>query len=534
VRVLRYLRKKTQALVYGSPFYRALLGRGKNPPHLHLILNDSWPGDAKAGQAIAASPSSPFEPAQPLTPAKRKPLLAHGWLRDLKAMGTDSAKRKARALLKDWLINRDNWEEESWAPDVLGERLTNWISFHDFCAVHADEDLEERLIASLLRQRNHLLRVLPAPLTGTEGLQAIKGLIVADLSLSKGRKALGLGLELLQRHLAAEILPDGGHISRNPDAQLKMLHHLIDIRAALRAAGQETPPELLTAIERMVPALKLFRHGDGGLAHFNGGHQDNGLEMEAVLSMAEARGRVLRRLPQTGYERVTAGRALLLVDVGVPPPWPHDKTAHAGLLSFEFSVGRERLIVNCGAGPEGDEEWRAATAATAAHSALILADTNACEVLPEGHIGHRPKPVAAQRYEQDGAHYVETAHGGYESGFHVTHHRSLCLAAEGEELHGRDLLSGPPGQEYTIRWHLHPTVQASLVQGGQAALLLTPSGLGWRFRIESGIMGGELSLESSVYCGGGTPRRTLQLKVTGRTDEDPAVIGWMLVREKKG
>jgi len=533
VKILQFIKHRLHAFVYGNALYRALIGHEKAPPHLYLTLTDTWPGDAKAGQAIVANPASPFEPEAPLSAAKKKPLLAHNWLRDLKAVGTDSAKRKARALLKDWLLNHDRWTEESWAPDVLGERLANWVFFHDFCAVHADEELEERLIASMTRQFSHLLRTMPANLTGIEGLKAIKGLTIADLSLTNGRKALGLALELLQRQLGAEILPDGGHISRNPDIQLRFLHQLIDIRTALREAEQEVPPELVTAIERMVPALKLFRHGDGGLAHFNGGHQDNGLELEAVLTMAEARGRVLRRLPQTGYERVTAGRTLLLVDVGMPPPWPYDKTSHAGLLSFEFSIGRERLIVNCGAGPEGDTEWHAATAATAAHTTLTLDDTNACEILPGGGIGHRPKPFTAQRYEQDGAHYVEASHSGYLNALHVAHHRSLRLAAEGEELSGSEVLSGPTGCEYALRWHLHPSVQASLIQGGQAALLLTPSGLGWRFKVESGVINGDLSLEPSVYCGGQKPRRTLQLKVTGRTDEDPTVIGWMLVREKK-
>src|SRR5271169_4649494 len=101
---------------------------------------------------------------------------------------------------------------------------------------------------------------------------------------------------------------------------MDMLRTLIDIRAALRAAQMEVPHELTAVIERMVPALKLFRHGDGGLALFNGGHESSALEMDAVLTLSAARGRVLRRLPQTGYERVTAGRSLLLVDVGAPPP----------------------------------------------------------------------------------------------------------------------------------------------------------------------------------------------------------------------
>lgn len=528
-KLFHLIRRKARAAVYSNPAYRLLLEQGPVPENLRLSLADPWPGDAEAGQALIASRADLFDDDNPTSSAKKQHLATHGFLRDLRAVGTDAARRKALTLLEDWLLRHDRWQEDSWAPDVLGERLANWILFFDFYSAGASLEFQACLLASMTRQMRHLLRVMPDTLTGPAHLRAIKGLVYAGLGLLEGNKALSLALDLLKRQLAAEILPDGGPISRNPCAQMDMLRNLIDIRASLRAAQMEVPHELTTAIERMVPALKLFRHGDGGLALFNGGSESSGLEMDAVLTLSSARGRVLRRLPQTGYERVTAGRSLLLVDVGAPPPAPYDAAAHAGLLSFEFSVGRERLIVNCGASPEDDPAWRSALAATAAHSTLTLADTNACEVLPDGGIGHRPDSVTAQRYEQDGVHHVEAMHDGYVGPFRVAHHRVLSLTAEGDELFGREALSGTPGRDFTLRWHLHPSVQASLVQGGQAALLRTPSNSGWRLRVDHG----GLSLEPSIYCGDGSPRRSLQLRVSGPTYADPTVIGWALTREKK-
>ena len=46
-----------------------------------------------------------------------------------------------------------------------------------------------------------------------------------------------------------------------------------------------------------------------------------------------------------------------------------DATASAGVLAFEMSAGKHRLIVNCGASP-GDKKWGAALKATAAHPHL--------------------------------------------------------------------------------------------------------------------------------------------------------------------
>ena len=69
--------------------------------------------------------------------------------------------------------------------------------------------------------------------------------------------------------LDRQILSDGGQIERSPAVQLAVMRHLVDIRAALREAQEETPPGLQNAIDRMAPMLRFFRHGDGGLALFN-------------------------------------------------------------------------------------------------------------------------------------------------------------------------------------------------------------------------------------------------------------------------
>src|SRR5262249_30024428 len=162
------------------------------------------------------------------------------------------------------------------------------------------------------------------------------------------------------------------------------------------------------------------------------------------ITQSEARGRLPGRLPDTKYERVTSGRSLLIADCGSPPPRGYDTSGHAGVLSFEFGVGRERLIVNCGAVPNANADWRVACAATAAHSTLTIEDTNACEVLVSGSVMPTVQ-VKAQRYEQDGWQYIESSHDGYLSKYGVVHQRLLALSEDGEELKGTDSINGAAG-----------------------------------------------------------------------------------------
>ncbi len=529
LKIVKHLRQKVQSVTYGSPLYRMVLDQGGAPSGLQLSLPDLWPGDAEKGHALLASNPGLFDQDQTKNPSFFVRRATHSWLRDLRAVGSEAARRKAVDLLFQWLHDEDDWQDSVWAPGVLGARLTNWISFYDFYSPKAPDDLEMLLWPSMARQMRHLFHTLPVQPTGLESLAALKGCLYGGLAFMDREKALGLGFDLLLRQIDQEILPDGGHISRNPSLHLTFVRTLIDVREALRLAGLQSPPELALALQRMLPAIKFFRHGDGRFALFNGGREESAVSLDAVFSLSNLRCRALRRLDHMGYERLTAGRSLLLVDVGAAPPAPYDETAHAGLFGFEFSVGRERLIVNCGPGPRGDKAWHQAMAATAAHSTMTLNDMNACDVLSQGGLSDRAHVVDAQRYEKDGAHVVELSHDGYLVNLDTSLSRLLTLSADGELLQGREILQGPPGIAFSLRWHLHPSVQVSIIQDGSAALLRTPSGMGWRLSLLTDRA--RLELEPSIYAGIDPPRQTWQIKSIGVTNGRATIVPWQLTRE---
>jgi uncharacterized heparinase superfamily protein len=88
------------------------------------------------------------------------------------------------------------------------------------------------------------------------------------------------------------------------------------------------------------------------------------------------------------------------------------------------------------------------------------------------------------------------------------------MAESGEDIRGEDVVEAPSPQPFTVRFHLHPEVTASLQQDGEAVLLRLRSGTGWRLRAD----GARLSLEESIYLGGPEPRRSEQIVLTGFAD----------------
>ena len=534
-------------LSYGlkRPLYRLGLGPGRlfaAPANsLHAVPPDPWPGNAAHGAAIiqgefhlAGQTISDLQPLWDPTGVSHDALVAlhdFSWLRDLRAAGGDQARRTARELTASWQDTHRSWSAPAWDPDVTGRRLANWLGQYEFFAASADIEFRQALIRAAEQQAKHLANVLPAGLTGARLISAVKGLIQAGVALPRGEAWQTKGLELLLRELERQILPDGGHIERRPGTQMDVLRDLIDIRATLSAAQTEPLPELEATITAMAPVLRLLRHGDGKLALFNGTNEGDSLHIDLALQRCTGPKRALTAAPESGFQRLQAGRSVVVADVGAPPPKGYDHHAHAGTLSFEFSVGHERLVVNCGA-QAGADEWRDAQRATAAHSTLTLADKNSAELRISGGIERRPQEVFCRRAEEEGAMLLEMGHDGYVERLGFEHHRSLYVSATGDDLRGEDLMGyigdgSPPAVAFCIRFHLHPDVKASLTQAGDVVFIGTRKAGGWRLWAQ----GAHASLADSIYLGESSPRHCQQIVLEGVTEGRETLVKWALRRE---
>lgn len=511
---------------------RMPLSMARVPDAPAQALRDPWPGDAARGAAILrgsleiAGGKIGLWPEGFLAPGGL-PLLraaAHGfaWLRDLRALGTDAARVRARDLVDSWLAAPPDAQVA--LAEVTGSRLSAWLSHYDFFAATADDAFRQRLMARLVSDARALAAALPTEEMDARAIAAVKGVIAAGAGLPDHASLLARALKVLGQELDRQILPDGSHAERSPARMVGVLADLIEIRLHLAAGRTDAPPNLAAAIERLAAAVRVLRHADGGLAIFNATREDGPRPVELVLAMAGRATRPASALPEGGFYRLAAGRSLVIVDGGAPPPPRLDRLAHAGTLSFEFSVGRERMIVNCGTALAATQEWREGMRTTAAHSTLIIADTSSSEIREEG-LGRRPQHVDAKHEESMGAHWLHLSHDGWRKVFGATHVRRLYMAESGEDLRGEDTVEADNPQPFVIRFHLHPSVDASLQQDGEAVLLRLPSGTGWRLRAD----GARMSLEGSVYLGGAEPRRTEQVVLTGYAD-GPQQVRWAITK----
>ncbi len=323
-----------------------------------------------------------------------------------------------------------------------------------------------------------------------------------------------------------QILPDGGHISRNPGALIELLIDLLPLRQTFAARNIAPPPALLNAIDRMMPMLRFFRHGDGSIALFNGMSGTSSDLLATLLAYDDTHGLPMASMPHTGFQRLDAGSMTVIMDTGAPPPANVSQEAHAGCLSFELSSGPCRIVTNCGMPPTGRDSWRAFARSTAAHSTLTYHDTSSCQFvelsamkrfLHGSPIVAGPANVENSRGDVANGTIMTASHDGYVGRFGVVHRRVLMAAADGTRLDGEDTIAPPSGgrikgnaADYALRFHLHPSIKASRLSDAHGVMLVLPNRDVWTFE----AFDDAVELEDSVFLAGNDgPRRTTQIVI---------------------
>src|SRR5712672_4344349 len=467
-------------------------------------------------------------------------LLGFGWLRHLRAADTALTRANALSLVDDWISNPGHKRPIGRRADVLARRVISLLSQAPLVLGDTDSKFYRRYLRGLTREIRYLRYTMLDIPDGVPRLQVLIALCYASLCLANQARHIRTATRKLSDELQQQILPDGGHISRNPGALIELLVDLLPLRTAFTARNIAPPPALLNAIDRMMPMLRFFRHGDGNFALFNGMGPTPTDLLTTVLAYDDARGTPVSNAPHSGYQRVEAGGTLVLMDTGRPPQLAASEEAHAGCLSFELSNRNFRILVNCGLPGTSREHWRPMARSTAAHSTVTFNDVSSCRFMESGLVRRLmrgtpilsgPRQATVNRDEDDSsATLLRVSHDGYVEEFGILHQRALMLSADGKRLDGEELFTAMHGEalasqdQFAVRFHLHPMIKANRLSDSHGAMLLLPNKDVWTFNAYED----RIDIEESVYLAGNEgPRRTTQIVIHGRARK-VARIQWTI------
>ncbi|MBZ9707462.1 heparinase II/III family protein [Mesorhizobium sp. ESP7-2] len=552
--VAKELWRKTRRRLRAGPIYRWRYS-GRTPERVLIAPPDLRLADPQialeiyygryplSGHLVETGGKSPFQINVP-NHGWQKTLHGFRWLRHMRAAGTELAAANARALVSDWIAMHGNHISGiAWEPGTTAKRIIAWLQHSSVVLQGAEFPFYRAFLKSLAMQIRYLRSMAREMPDGKDRLRARIALAFAALSLPAPASALRRATRNLAEELNRQILADGGHISRNPMVVLEILADLLPLRQTYANQAEAPPQALIGAIDRMLPALRFFRHQDGSLARFNGMGATIHDRIATILRHDDTAGSPLLHAPHSGYERLAIGGTTVIADTGPPPPVDVSNAAHAGCLAFELSSGRQHYIVNAGIDTYGAAEFRPLARATAAHSTATINDTSSARFTHALRVNDQlgspliggPQQVQCKRIDQKGIHGFIARHDGYLQRFGFLHERELKLSADGNVLAGRDRFQRPgnaairnSGRDFiTVRFHVHPDI--NLLQDEQERLVLTADQADtWVFT--SGEVTPEVE-ESIYFAGLGGPRRSRQIVLAFKASEI-AEVQWQLTRTK--
>jgi len=541
-----------------SPVYRMRLS-GPTPSGLAAIPKDNRPPDRERGEAIlngnwrfgASSVETPPDraPWGPQFPSLHFADRIHRfhWLRDVAAHGSRGEGR-ARQLAVSWVEAFGKWDGFAWRLGVTADRLINLLSAGPWLMAGLDGHPREAVLDSLARQARHLNASAGEDADPPARLRIGVALTLAGAAL-EDNKQRDAGLALLETECAAQILADGGHASRSPEALANVMLDVQVVEELLLRMGVNAPAFLTRLQPRMAAMLSFFSLPDGGILAANGGGDGASGLARAALQPHGGLNSKFSFARLSAYQRVQAEELTLYLDAGEGPPRPHGGHSHAGALAITVDDGPERLITGCGAHADLEPSLKDAARRTAAHSVLSVAGEDSAVFMLDPATGLRtpegPAQVAVRRMEEGDQHLLEGQHGGWRVRHGVIYRRRLYVANNGARITGEDSLSRPMSETapmsaaripYEIRFHLHPDVQVAPGPDDRTVFLGLPQRQRvWRFRSEP-----LLSVEISRYWGGGAARKTQQLVIRGEADpgadgsQSPNRVRWALSRIEPG
>jgi uncharacterized heparinase superfamily protein len=439
-----------------------------------------------------------------------------------------------RSLIMRWIAENPPGIGVGWESYPLSLRIVNWIKW-----VFSSNTLPRAALESLAIQTRFLAKRMEFHLLGNHLFANAKALVFAGFFF-EGKEAdawLDKGLQILADEISEQILEDGGHFERSPMYHSIILEDLLDLinlmhyypdklvewgdiadhqqcctqyqKSALYGAST-----LIEVVNRMIAWLKVMCHPDGQIALFNDAAFGIASQPAALYDYAERLGIHepdrsmteqppllqssidcfsfghirLTHLKTSGYIRVENGPTTVMLDVAPIGPDYLPGHAHADTLSFELSLGRQRVIVDSGVSQYGEGPERLRQRGTGAHNTVEIDEQDSSEVWGGFRVARRAYPRDVRIDAAEGV--VSCAHDGYQrlSG-QPKHCREWRFHKGGLQIH--DEITGS-FRKAVGRFHFHPDVRlipasdSSDIAACDAGQILLPDSRELHWKIKKG------------------------------------------------
>lgn len=367
-------------------------------------------------------------------------------------------------LLNIWVDQNPVGYGNGWEPYPTSLRIVNILK-----AWLGGLELNINIFKSVFEQSSFLSNNLEKHLLGNHYFVNLKALLFAGV-IFQNKRWLNIAEKGLLSEIPEQILEDGANFELSPMYHSLILVDMLDIFNLSKAYPSKLSAKLVAILENFIPKMLLFmkamQHPDGGVSFFNDSVEGIAPINDKIERYAERLGFKISSIDfnkdqiidnaRSGYMCVTSADNKLIFDASPIGPDYIPGHSHADTLSFELSIGTQRVFVNSGISMYGHSRNRTAQRKTFSHNTVEIDNKDSSQVWSGFRVGNRAKIInRGYKLLHDGGFEIQASHNGYKNIFGGCVHQRTIIIDKGK-FQIKDTIFGK-FQNAKSRIFIHPS-----------------------------------------------------------------------------
>ncbi len=410
-----------------------------------------------------------------------------------------------------------------WSEDLSSKRLVNLIYNYEY--IYSSSKINDKKKLDFIIYY-HIQRILfdfnSKKITEISSYDLIAYLL-SNLIIKKINKRK---IKYIKFIVDNQIDKLGMHKSFNLLEHSKFINNLNEIKNILLFFELKESNIFDEVILKMTSILNEYFHKDGSMVLFNG---SNNIYSKKIYDSLNKENYLKKR----EFNNVNNGIAFysdknkkIFFDVVQPNQDKVSSNLSAGTLSIELSGYNEKILTNCGASEsfgKNPEYLRY----SAAHSTIILQNTNISEITESNPHLKFPQSVVFRKEKNDLNEIYEGSHNGYLKKFSKIIKRKIIIYKNKDKLEGEDSIISYRDINnrliYHIRFHLADGISFNFTNNKKNVILKTKLNNIWIFKSET-----ELIVEDSILVDNNITKPTKQIVIKGVISDKKIIKKWSL------
>ncbi|MDB2349346.1 heparinase II/III-family protein [Alphaproteobacteria bacterium] len=422
-----------------------------------------------------------------------------------------------------WFKKFKYYNNFPWDNEYASKRFVNLLYSYDFiCSISSKK--EKNQINKILNF--HIKRItFELGLKKTDGISSNE--ILALLLIECCKKSLNSKIvKKIDDLINIQIDENSVHKSYNILEHAKFLNNLIEIRNIFFFYNIKISQNFNNNILAMTSTLKTYQHSDTSLPLFNGCNNNYNKVIEQIFENEQfVKTQTLTKF-KNGIAVSKSSKKVIFFDVVQPSNLGFHNELGSGSLAIEISAYGEKIITNCGGSEIGGKN-PAYLKYTAAHSTIIIDNTNVSEIKESGFNTDYVKKVNFETKDDENLQILSGTHNGYLTNFKKICKRTLFIDKKREIIRGEDTIISTKSivekNVYHIRFHLMPEISTTLTKNKKNIIIKTKKNIIWLFKSNK-----EVVIEKSIFVRNDIANETNQIVISGVTSSLNTKVEWSL------